>query len=162
VERSTDNGSTFNVLGGFTSNALETYSFLDKNPLQIVQGDVANMYRLKIEDMNGTISYSKVATLMYSNSDKYLSDNNISIYPNPATNTINLTISENANFKLNNSKLTYNIKIMNGYGLIVKQEVTSQMSWKNDISYLLPGTYFIQVIDNNDNSIVGNIKFVKL
>jgi hypothetical protein len=135
---------------------------LDKNPLQAAHGEIANIYRLKIEDINGTISYSNVATLSYSNSDKYFSDNNISVYPNPAINTINLTISENANLKLNDSKITYNIKIMNGYGLIVKQGVISQMSWKNDISYLLPGTYFIQVIDNNDNSIVGNIKFVKL
>jgi hypothetical protein len=162
IERSTDNGATFNVLGGFVSNAMGTYNFLDKHPLK---GTAANMYRLKIEDLNGTISYSNVVKVTYSNSDKGFednNDNNISVYPNPATNNITVTILQNNNIKLNNINLIYNIKIMNSYGLIIKTAISSQISWKNDISNLLPGTYFIQVVNNNDNNIIGNSKFVKL
>jgi hypothetical protein len=162
IERSTDNGATFNVLGGFTSDATNTYSFLDKQPLQKGNKDAVNMYRLKIEDVSGVISYSDVVTLKYSDSGKDIFDDNISVYPNPAINTINLTISQNDDLKLNNSKTKFDIKIINSYGIIVKTAVSSQTSWKNDISYLMPGTYFIEVINNNDNSVVGNIKFVKL
>jgi hypothetical protein len=119
------------------------------------------MYRLKIEDLNGTISYSNVVTLIYSNSDD--NGNNISVYPNPATSTINLTILKNNDFKQNNIELIYNIKIINSYGLTVKTATFSQTSWKGDIGNLMPGTYFIQVINNNnDKSIIGINKFIKL
>ncbi len=62
MERSTDNWLTFEVLGGFASSALGTYSFTDKNPPV-----AADQYRLKMEDLNGTITYSQVVTLMYAN-----------------------------------------------------------------------------------------------
>jgi hypothetical protein len=165
VERSIDNGANFSVLGGFVSSAMGTYSFLDKDPMQVSKGTATNRYRLKIEDLNGTISYSNVVTLTYSNSDKDFednNDNNISVYPNPATSNINITVLKNTYIKLNNIKLIYDIKIMNSYGLIVKNAVSLQDSWQSDVSNLLPGTYFIQVINNNDKSIVGNSKFVKL
>jgi hypothetical protein len=161
VEKSTDNEATFNVLGGFVSSAMGTYSFLDKHPVWTS----TNKYRLKLEDLNGTISYSNVITLTYSNSDKDFeenNDNNISVYPNPATNNINLTILKNNNIKLNNIKSIYDIKITNIYGSVVKNAISSQDSWQSDISNLMPGTYFIQVINNNDKSTVGNSKFVKL
>ncbi|MDB4903960.1 MAG: Cadherin-like beta sandwich domain protein, partial [Mucilaginibacter sp.] len=165
VERSTDNGVNFNVLGGFTSDAMGTYSFLDKNPFPTAAKSASNMYRLKIEDLNGTISYSKVVMLTHSNSDKDFgdnNDNNVSVYPNPATSIINLNISQNNNIKLNNINLIYDMKIMNSYGLVVKTAVFSQSKWQNDISSLMPGTYFILITNNNDKSIVGNTKFVKL
>ncbi|MBS1528493.1 MAG: hypothetical protein JST19_22790, partial [Bacteroidetes bacterium] len=44
VERSTDNGATFTVLGSVAANANGVYDFLDKNP-QLT----TNIYRLKIE-----------------------------------------------------------------------------------------------------------------
>jgi hypothetical protein len=87
VERSTDGGVTFDVLGGYASGALGSYSFLDKAPSSAV-----NQYRLKMEDLNGIISYSNIVTLMYANANSIVK-NNISLYPNPARNILNLTIS---------------------------------------------------------------------
>jgi hypothetical protein len=159
VERSIDNGANFSVLGGFFSSAMGTYSLLDNNPLQANTGAATNLYRLKIEDLNGTISYSNVVALTYSNSDN---NNNISVYPNPATSTINLIILKNNDFKQSNTELVYNIKIINSYGITMKTAASSQDSWQSDISNLMPGTYFIQVINNNDKTIVGISKFIKL
>jgi hypothetical protein len=158
VERSIDNGANFSVLGGFVSSAMGTYSLLDNNPLQANTGVATNLYRLKIEDLNGAISYSNVVTLTCSNSD----NNNINVYPNPATSTINLIILKNNNFKQNNTELAYNIKIINSYGITIKTAASSQDSWQSDIGDLMPGTYFIQVINNNDKNIVGISKFIKL
>jgi len=62
VERSTDNGKTFDALGGFVSTDQSAYNFTDKNPLI-----TTDYYRLKLEDVDGTISYSKVIPLMYGN-----------------------------------------------------------------------------------------------
>ncbi|MDB4904374.1 MAG: Cadherin-like beta sandwich domain protein [Mucilaginibacter sp.] len=153
VERSTNGGTTFDVLGSVTSSALGTYSFLDKAP---VKG--SNKYHLKIEDLNGTITYSQVVSLDYltpGNSNI----SNIIIYPNPVSNTINLSITQNSNLS---PKLSYSIKVSNITGTVVKNGNTKTAAWQENASNLTPGTYVLQVINNNDNSLVGKATFIKL
>jgi sugar lactone lactonase YvrE len=170
VERSTDGGVNFNVLGGFASSDLGTYSFLDKAPPV-----AADRYRLKLEDLNGTISYSNIVTLMYANANS-LVKNNISLYPNPAKNTLNLTIipaynsnsaAQGGNPIVNHPVITaantvYGIKIVNTLGTVVKMATTNKPDWQTDISSLMPGNYVIQVVNGGDNSIVGKGTFIKL
>ncbi len=171
VERSTDNGVTFNVLGGFASDNIGTYSFLDKNP-----APAANQYRLKLEDLNNNITYSKVVTLMYANSNNNLVNNNLSIYPNPAKSTLNLSINQSFSSNPSTTQGTdsitkplatvasalYGIKIVSSTGSIMKMATTTAQDWQTDVSGLMPGTYIIQVINNNNNSLVGKGTFVKL
>ncbi|WP_157750749.1 beta strand repeat-containing protein [Mucilaginibacter gotjawali] len=88
VERSNDGGVTFAVLGGVSSDTQGTYSFLDKNPPL-----ATDMYRLKIQDINGSITYSNVVTLIYGNATTNVAKSNISIYPNPSNGIINLAIT---------------------------------------------------------------------
>jgi len=173
VERSSDGGVTFNVLGGFASSALGSYSFLDTNPPV-----GADKYRLKIEDMNGTISYSNIATLIYGNSDSAI-PSNISVYPNPASSVLNLAINQNSENQspglsaLQKLSLTpginpsagtpsYGIKIISTTGSVIKSANSSQPTWQDNISSLVPGTYIIQVVNNNDQSLIGKGTFVKL
>jgi len=171
VERSTDGGKTYNTLAGVSASDLGTYGFLDKAP-----GANANMYRLKIEDLNGAITYSNVVTVMYANSNN-LVKNYISIYPNPAKSTITLTITPPFNTNgsisqialaggnspaLSTTNTVYNIKIVNATGMVVKNTTTTQKDWQANVNSLLPGTYIIQVMNNSDNSLVGKGTFVKL
>jgi trimeric autotransporter adhesin len=173
VERSSDGGVTFNVLGGFASIALGSYSFLDKNPPV-----AADKYRLKIEDMNGAISYSNIVTLIYGNSDGAI-PSNISVYPNPASSVLNLAINQNSGNQspglsaLQKLSLTpgiipsagnpsFGIKIISTTGSVIRSANSSQPTWQDNISSLIPGTYIIQVVNNNDNSVVGKSTFVKL
>jgi hypothetical protein len=151
VERSTDNGKSFVVLGGNISDASGDYSFLDKAPPA-----AANWYRLKIEDLNGTISYSKTVILMYTNPGSQGLISNISVYPNPTTESVNLTIKQTA------VNTTYNIRVTNNIGNVVKTANVNQSSWQSDVSGLLPGMYFITVLNKTDNTIVGQTNFVKL
>lgn len=173
VERSSDGGGTFDVLGGVASSELGTYSFLDKNP------PVAkDMYRLKIEDLNGTISYSNIVTLMYANTSNTIASN-ISVYPNPASTLINLAIiqpagvSQSGTSTLQNMSITpglaattsntsYGIRIVNITGAVVKSASTNQTTWQDNVASLSPGTYVIQVTNNKDNSVVGKATFIKL
>ncbi len=60
VERSTDNGKTYTSLTSFTSSSIGNYSFLDKAP---VTGK--DQYRLKITDLNGTVTYSNIISLNF-------------------------------------------------------------------------------------------------
>ena len=153
VERSTDNGKTFNVLGGMQGSGAGTYSLLDKTP---VTGQ--NLYRLKQEDINSAITYSQVVPVMYAGISNNLVSDNINVYPNPATNIINLSVVP----QKQNATGNYNIKIITNLGLMIQQATSTQPQWHSNVSSLPSGTYTIQVVNNKDGSLVGQTKFVKL
>jgi hypothetical protein len=157
VERSTDDGVTFNALNSFVSSASGKYSFLDEAPLL-----PSDQYRLKIIDLNGVISYSKAVTVMYTDFSNTTANNIIDVYPNPAISTVKFSIVQNTDDAPNNDNATYGITIMSINGAIVKTKISSQASWEDNVGDLLPGTYIIQVINNYDKSVVGKSKFVKL
>jgi len=170
VERSTDNGTTFNVLGGFASNGQGTYSFTDASP-----SDAVNIYRLKIEDLNGTITYSQPVTIAYGAASQSLATANINVYPNPAAAAINVAIHQpGSNFLLSgiqgantpalqsSQSTSYSIKIISVSGNVIKSAQSSQPEWRDDVSTLSPGTYILQVTNNKDKSLVGKSTFVKL
>lgn len=152
VERSTDNGATFNALGGVNAAGAGSYSFIDKSP---VTG--ANQYRLRQQDINNDITYSKIVTIQYANLSNGLVSNNLGIYPNPVSNNINLSIASQ-----NISASSYNIRFVSSSGLLVKEATSSQANWQGNISNLQPGTYIIRVFDNKTQNLVGENKFVKL
>jgi hypothetical protein len=60
------------------------------------------------------------------------------------------------------SNASYGIKIISITGATVKTATSTTPDWQDNISSLLPGTYFIQVVNNSDNSLVGKSSFVKL
>ncbi|MFI5160145.1 MAG: T9SS type A sorting domain-containing protein [Sphingobacteriales bacterium] len=154
VERSTDNGNNFEVIGGMQSDGSGAYGMPDTHPRE-----GTNLYRLKQVDINNNVTYSNVIMLDYSGlSNTVINSNNINVYPNPAINSINLSITEPAGSHANN----YNIRISNSSGLIVKNITSAQPSWQGNVSDLLTGTYVIQVINTQDQSLVGKAKFVKL
>jgi trimeric autotransporter adhesin len=150
VERSTDNGATFQVIGGQQGSGIGTYSLVDNNP-----ANGLNLYRLKQDDLYDTISYSKLIPVEYSpQSNKLIG--NINIYPNPASSTLNLSIHTDK------SSDNYDIRITNSLGFVVKQANAISSTWQANVSDLLTGTYFIQIVNSKDQSPVGKAKFVKL
>jgi hypothetical protein len=173
VERSIDNGVTFNVLGGFASNSQGTYTFTDGRPAKAV-----NIYRIKIEDLNGAITYSRSISIQFNGSSAIAanSNSNINIYPNPAISTINLDINQQAGFgsvipavnsagsavSAPQSTGSYSIRIISTSGRVIQSATATQATWHGDVSSLLPGTYIVHVVDNKDKSVVGRSTFVKL
>ena len=179
VQRSIDGGATFTILGGVPSGGQGTYTFLDNHP---VTGP--NTYRLMIQDLNGVISYSNSVTLMYGNANAS-AGSNISVYPNPATSVINLSISQQNNAgtpiliasgqsAIQGLALTpmlaaspvvasaFYIRIIDITGSVVKESTSSSSNWQSDVSSLSPGTYIIQVTDKGKGSMVGRGLFVKM
>ena len=153
VQRSTDNGKTFQSIGSLQSDGSGTYSFIDKSPVTTVQ----DQYRLQMSDANNTITYSSVITIQYSDLSNNNLGSNISLYPNPAHDLINISLTGT-----NSSASSYAITITNSIGTVVKTATSSQSTWQNNVSDLLPGTYFVQIVDNNSKAIVGKSKFIKL
>jgi hypothetical protein len=82
VERSED-GKKWTALGSVVTNNKQSgdiiYSFSDKNPLQ---GE--NLYRLKMIDLDGTYSFSKIQHTRFDYLD-------IMVFPNPASDKIYLS-----------------------------------------------------------------------
>ncbi|MFI5160142.1 MAG: T9SS type A sorting domain-containing protein [Sphingobacteriales bacterium] len=151
VERSNNNGKSFDAIGGTViSSSAGSYSLLDKDPLK---GD--NLYRLKQEDINSTTTYSNIVEVDF-NSNNGLAGW-LSCYPNPAFNNIHLSFDPKSP-----GHTTYNVKVTNSSGMIVRYAVITEPNWQANISNLLIGTYLIQVTDKKDNSVVGQAKFVKL
>ena len=177
LERSTDGGATFRVLEGVAASALGTYSFLDQNP---VIG--ADSYRLKIVDLNGTVTYSNIVTLMYANTNGHYCQQHSGYTPTCGqaalltwqsikTTTVQFRgrplcklIRLNPGLSLTTgTTAAYDIKIINMKGAIVKTASTTEPSWQQGVSDLSPGTYVINVINKtNNNSVVGTGTFVKL
>ena len=151
VERSTDNGETFEVVGWKQSTGAGAYTSIDYNPQPGI-----NLYRLKQEDINNEITYSDVERVEYSTLSNDLAGSNINIYPNPAKNTINLSIAATP------GNSSYKIKISNSSGLMVREATVSQSTWQTNVNDLTTGTYVIRVINTKDHSLVGQTKFIKL
>lgn len=151
VERSIDGGKTFEVVGGFASSNIGKYALVDKSPIIGL-----NQYRLKQDDINGDISYSKPANVMYSKMSNNITANVITVYPNPVSSAVNITFTPKANAK------SYNISITNSSGILMTKTITTQSEWQTNVGNFLPGTYFVRVTDNGTNTLIGNNKFIKL
>jgi hypothetical protein len=154
VERSIDSGKTFNVLGGMQGSGGGIYSLLDNSP---VAGQ--NLYRLKQEDINNTITYSQVVPVMYTGiSNNLAGSDNVNVYPNPVSNIINLSVVSQKQGAPEN----YNIMIITNLGLMIQQVTSTQPQWHSNVGSLPSGTYTIQVINNKNGTLIGQTKFVKL
>lgn len=156
VERSNDNGASFKVVGGYSSGNEGTYSLLDRYPPV-----GTDLYRLKMEDVNGTVTYSKTIALVYTTENK-LALAPVSVYPNPARNIINVSIVPSIKQIPQPVNVSYNIIITGSNGNVVQKSSSSQPEWQGTVGNLLPGSYVVQVLDNKNNSVVGQSKFIKL
>jgi hypothetical protein len=152
VERSTDGGKTYSVIGGVTGTGSGSYGLLDKSPVVGL-----NIYRLKQEDINNTITYSNLVIIQFSYQGNSLLSNNLVIYPNPAANIINLAVQNQT------ADITsYDIRFMNSTGLVIKQVISAQPTWQGSVIGLKPGAYVIRILNGKDSSLVGEAKFVKM
>ncbi|MFC0516576.1 LamG-like jellyroll fold domain-containing protein [Mucilaginibacter angelicae] len=151
VQKSTDNGVTWQNIDVIQSNSLGSYGYTDVNPAKGL-----NKYRLQMTDLNNDISFSKDASLMYANTNNTIANNWLTVYPNPTAESINVKISQP------NASSDYNIQITNSSGILLRTVNITQLYWKNNVSSFVPGTYIIKVVDNKTKQLVGVSKFVKL
>lgn len=158
VERSMDNGKTFTALESIASNGQNSYNFTDKDAITD-----AKWYRLKLTDLNGTISYSKVVLVPAPELIR-TNINGISVYPNPVQNTLNLImpLTESNSSPAANQTDGYSITITNNSGAVIKQADTNQLTWQGDVSNLVPGTYVVTVVMKSSKHPVGHCVIIKM
>lgn len=143
IERSTD-GKLFTAIGSKKSKnttGRHQYSFTDENPLEGY-----NYYRLKQLDHDAAFTYSDVKVV------KNKSQNSFSIYPNPASNQIQVRHAS--------TKEGAVISIYSSNGDKVKEELLKQNitnSWY-EVSGFAPGIYIIKLNNGNESF---TTKFIK-
>jgi hypothetical protein len=151
VERSTNNGKTYDPIGTLYSRGAKNYSLNDKTPAPGL-----NQYRLKQIDLNGDSTYSKIAPLMFANKPQNTISSIICLYPNPATDVIHAEMLIG-----NGSTVKYKINITNSEGKVIATATSSQSNWQNNVAAFVPGTYIMQVVNSKDNTVLGFKKFIK-
>lgn len=132
------------VSGAGTTNELQAYQFVDKNP-KIGQ----LYYRLKQVDYDGAATYSEVKSIFWENK----LNARIHTYPNPVNDFLFVEMFESEGRPMS-------LRLMDSRGQLVREFVYSRGSGfkQLDISKLLAGVYFLVV---ESGGIFESIRFVK-
>ena len=134
LERSLDEITNFKpisaIQGHGNSSTLKQYRFVDRKPLA-----GTSYYRLKQVDFDGTFTYSPVLAVEV----KFFQEA-ISLYPNPTTDIINVTLGNSEFFK------EINVQIVNALGKVVYRQSVTNLNTNAitvPVNALPVGTYYL-------------------
>jgi len=131
VQRSND-GRNFVSIGTITAKGFANeYSFVDDKPFMGL-----NYYRLKQIDNDGKFALSVVKTINLNSNEIF----NVSIYPNPAKNVLNITVA-NGDVK--------QVRIFNSLGKTVYTTIENRTSYILNLTSLSSGIYFVEILTND-------------
>ena len=116
------------VRGNGTTDELQAYSFIDKNP-----AEGTNYYRLKQMDYDGAYEYSSVITVEYSTKG----GSTIEMFPNPVKSELTLT------------NAVGQATVYNALGQAVKQLTINANQATIQLADLLNGQYYLQVLQGD-------------
>lgn len=143
IEYSAD-GKSFEKIGEVkaagNSNQLLNYQYLHNSPQFGV-----NYYRLKQVDYDGQYHYSEIRIVVF-NLDE-ITNGSISIYPNPASNELNIRAIESWEGTLTQ------VKIINQLGQVSIPPIkkVDDSNWKISTTNLSNGTYWLIITDEFRN-----------
>lgn len=137
VEHST-NANTFTTVGLVKANPTNgkgAYSLVNERP-----ANGHNYYCLAQVDIDGKITYSNVIDLIRNE------NTNVSIYPNPATNSVTVSMSN-----IQKGRVTIKLQDMTGRTIKEVETISTQnnMNVELDLNTVSVGTYFIEINNNN-------------
>ncbi|RYD76111.1 MAG: T9SS type A sorting domain-containing protein, partial [Sphingobacteriales bacterium] len=135
IERSLD-ANSFNKIGELAGQNLANYSYTDK---ELPNASIV-YYRLKMIDIDGTFSYSRVLPIRLNNNFT-----NALVYPNPTTGPLNVRLTEAI-------KANSNLIITDVTGRVVKQQMVNKGIFSVDLKVndLPAGRYFIRINDQQN------------
>ena len=134
VERSVNGGTTWQIIttvaAAGNSNAANNYAAYDANP---VKG--ANLYRLRSVDTDNKFEYSAIRRVSFDSRYTY------SVYPNPATDIIQITADNASGFNAN-------VQVINSQSqvLISKKINSVNQPAQVNVASLVSGIYFMRII----------------
>ena len=130
IQHSMPNQGDWTVIGvipsAITSTLNKDYSFTDANPAKGV-----NLYRLKMIDLDGQYTYSQICQISFDGS------NEIVIYPNPASDHINILTNNAGTVKL--------VKLSDLSGKTLLSTTLLANNSRIDIKTMAPGIYILTI-----------------
>lgn len=125
------------INGAGTSETSISYNFDHENPQNVI-----NYYRLKQTDYDGKYSYSSIIAIDNTTNEK---SNQISVYPNPTKNILNISIDAQ-------NKCDINIELINSLGQIIQTKTIAIDKGSNtkqiDIKEVSAGAYQLKITIN--------------
>lgn len=129
VERSTD-GVHFEVIGNIiatNNNGIHAYNFADRAPL-----NGSNIYRLKMNDIDGKFTYSPSKAVVFNASSA------ISVFPNPVIDKLHIR----------NAGIGAVLSLADVSGRILLQQKIKTADQSFEMSKYAPGMYIIHIKEN--------------
>jgi len=133
------------VEGAGNSNNTLHYTWIDESPLQ-----GTNYYRLSQTDYDGTTVQKSIVIITIDGDDEW----KFTIYPNPSSDFVNLTLPENEGHEL-----TVEVIDLTGRKVLVKNIGSENVKYMLNISELQTGVYTICLYD--EGTMVGSSKLLK-
>ena len=133
VERSLD-GEVFKNIGKVKAKNSSNYSYTDDTKDYVGK---KLWYRLKLIDKDGSYTYSKIVQLQIPSKSAF------SIYPNPATTSVNIHFDKAIQGKLN-------IKLVDFSGKVIAEKTYSNQNIKMPVASLPAGNYYLKLFYNNE------------
>lgn len=131
VQRSPD-GMAWIDIGRVPASGTQRYSFTDKMP----EGEKL-LYRLRQTDVDGTSSYSDIATVQLH------CQNLIKVYPNPTHNII----------RISGAPEHSTVQLINALGQIISEQKTNMSNTKIIMEGLAYGLYWVRILQ--DKSVIS-------
>jgi len=141
VERSSDGGATFEIIGAIAGDGSGSYLYVDEFPLSGYSD-----YRLKVILPDGSLLFSDVVTFFIESEIEGYT------YPNPATTSTFLRLNE---------PLTSDVQmeLSDNQGNIIETKFvsagTSEIFW--DLSGLADGRYYIYAVDGGRRTLISDV-----
>ncbi|PSL28060.1 T9SS type A sorting domain-containing protein [Dyadobacter jiangsuensis] len=118
------------VLASVNSEQLRSYSFVDSHPFDGDSPGAVNLYRLKMADIDGSFSYSRIVSLSLGNARRAV------LYPNPVSYKLFCNPADVPKIE--------SVTMMNSAGQIVSQS-SENLKAGISVDRLTPGIYVGQI-----------------
>jgi len=150
IQSSTNSGAGWNtiatVAAAGNSASVTDYSFVDNHPAQ-----GTSEYRLVLVDRNGNTAYSTVKAVRIGSMSA------VSVYPNPASDYVNVTLSGDAS-------VSANIRLVNLAGQVLLEKTVTNaggMTVPLTVSSYPSGNYLIVITGSDGSKQVNKILITK-
>lgn len=139
-------GVNFNTIGNVNATGAQLYVYTDESPIAGV-----SYYRLRAVDIDGKISLSDIRKISFG------SNSRVSVYPNPASNRVTLSITG----ELLNKAITMKLIAADGKVVLQSNIARTASTEMLDVSKVAAGSYILIITAKEGETVNSKIQIVR-